>query len=82
MKDALSIDNYGDDIVETARLVYEVCFLLPKFYLFACYFVLYFPYFLKKFILICIVKISLEWNFTRGLRSELVQAACLYLACR
>ncbi|XVE62482.1 hypothetical protein DITRI_Ditri06bG0121400 [Diplodiscus trichospermus] len=49
MKDALSIDDYSDDVVETARRFYEI---------------------------------ALERNFTRGRRSELVQAACLYLACR
>ncbi|XVF30705.1 hypothetical protein REPUB_Repub16aG0081400 [Reevesia pubescens] len=49
MKDALSIDDYSDDVVETARRFYEI---------------------------------ALERNFTRGRRSELVQGACLYLACR
>ena len=33
MKDALSIDDYSDDVVETARRFYEVCFVLPKFHL-------------------------------------------------
>ncbi|OMO88771.1 Transcription factor TFIIB [Corchorus olitorius] len=49
MKNALSIDDYSDDVVETAGRFYEI---------------------------------ALERNFTRGRRSELVQAACLYLACR
>ncbi|XP_007029946.2 PREDICTED: transcription factor IIIB 90 kDa subunit [Theobroma cacao] len=49
MKDALSIDDYSDDVVETASRFYEI---------------------------------ALERNFTRGRRTELVQASCLYLACR
>lgn len=35
-----------------------------------------------SYLFMYLLKIALEKNFTRGRRSEQVQAACIYIACR
>ena len=63
-------------VVDQAMVYYRVCFLAPKLQ--------YHMHVLISLLncLICYVKIAVERNFTKGRRTDQVQAACLYIACR
>lgn len=80
MRNALDMGD-NEEIIDIAKRFYRVCVLLLEvkiqygslhrpcelFCFWNC-----FPF----------VKIAIERNFTRGRKSEQVQAACLYIACR
>lgn len=72
---ALGMDT-SDAMVNAAKCFFVVRFdilvLQIKFFCSAC---LYAEFFV-------LLKIALERNFTRGRKSDQVQAACLYIACR
>lgn len=76
LRDALGIGDERDDVIDMAARFFTVClvYILSE--------LLFVSTFSPSLNSIYLLKMAVEQNFTKGRRTELVQASCLYLTCR